>query len=52
MNRQEYLVAIDQEIQKAESIVILRHELPDPDAIGSQIGLKKIIEATYPTKKV
>ena len=52
MNKQEYLLAIDQEIQKADSIVILRHELPDPDAIGSQIALKKIIEATYPNKKV
>lgn len=41
MNKQEYLLAIDKEIQKADSIVILRHELPDPDAIGSQIGLKK-----------
>ena len=52
MNKQEYLLAIDKEIQKADSIVILRHELPDPDAIGSQIGLKKIIEATYPNKTV
>ena len=43
MNKQEYLLAIDQEIQKADSIVILRHELPDPDAIGSQIALKKLI---------
>ena len=52
MNKQEYLLAIDKEIQKADSIVILRHELPDPDSIGSQIALKKIIEATYPNKKV
>lgn len=52
MSYQEYLVAIDQEIKKAESIVILRHELPDPDAIGSQVGLARILQATYPEKKI
>lgn len=52
MNYKDYLLAIDQEIKKADSIVILRHELPDPDAIGSQVGLARIIQATYPEKKV
>ncbi len=33
-------------------IVIHRHSNPDGDAMGSQIGLKKIIEANYPDKKV
>ena len=31
----------------------MRHESPDPDAIGSQVGLKeKLSVATYPEKTV
>lgn len=52
MNYKDYLVAIDKEIQQANSIVILRHELPDPDAIGSQVGLQRILQATYPDKAI
>ena len=47
MNYTEYFKKIDAEIKKADSIVILRHESPDPDAIGSQVGLREIIRATY-----
>ena len=39
MNYKELLKEIITEIEKANSIVILRHRKPDPDAIGSQIGL-------------
>lgn len=52
MNYKESFKAIDAEIKKADSIVILRHESPDPDAIGSQVGLKEIIQATYPEKTI
>ena len=52
MNYTEYFKKIDDEIKKADSIVILRHESPDPDAIGSQVGLREIIRATYPEKTV
>ena len=52
MNYTESYKAIDAEIKKAHSIVILRHELPDPDAIGSQVGLKELIHATYPDKEL
>ena len=52
MNYKESFKAIDAEIKKADSIVILRHESPDPDAIGSQVGLKEIIRATYPEKTI
>ena len=38
MNYTEFFKKIDAEIKKADSIVILRHESPDPDAIGSQVG--------------
>ena len=40
------------EIEKADSIVILRHRKPDPDALGSQLGLRELIKATYPEKVV
>ena len=34
------------------TIIIHRHGRPDGDAIGSQIGLKESIKATFPYKKV
>ena len=40
------------QIQKYDTIVIARHVGPDPDALGSSIGLKEIIQATFPDKKV
>ncbi|MGX6961735.1 DHH family phosphoesterase [Vagococcus xieshaowenii] len=47
---------IQQEILKAikqyETIIIHRHERPDPDALGSQGGLAEIILASFPEKKV
>lgn len=47
---------IQKEIIKAikahDTIIIHRHQRPDPDALGSQFGLKKIIEASFPDKKV
>jgi bifunctional oligoribonuclease and PAP phosphatase NrnA len=39
-------------IKEFEQIVIHRHVRPDPDAYGSQIGLAKLIKATYPKKSV
>ncbi|MGE7984794.1 DHH family phosphoesterase [Lysinibacillus fusiformis] len=35
-----------------ETIIIHRHVRPDPDAYGSQQGLKELILANYPKKKV
>ena len=52
MNYKELLQEIIIEIEKADSIVILRHRKPDPDALGSQIGLRELIKATYPEKSV
>ena len=40
------------EIKKWNTIIIHRHERPDPDALGSQNGLAEIIQATFPEKKV
>lgn len=34
------------------TIIIHRHENPDPDAIGSQSGLANVIKNSFPDKKV
>ena len=39
-------------IKKASIIVIARHVGPDPDALGSSLGLKQIIEDNFNNKKV
>ncbi|MBQ9510786.1 MAG: bifunctional oligoribonuclease/PAP phosphatase NrnA [Clostridia bacterium] len=40
------------EIKNAETVIISRHKRPDGDAVGSTMGLKKIISLTYPEKRV
>ncbi len=39
-------------IKKYDKIVIARHIGADPDALGSSIGLKEIIQETFPNKTV
>jgi len=39
-------------IEKYNKIIILRHQNPDPDAIGSQAGLAAILQDEYPQKKI
>lgn len=39
-------------IVEYDSIVIARHIGADPDALGSQLGLKELINELYPEKKV
>lgn len=39
-------------IMKYDTIIIHRHVRPDPDALGSQAGLKEIIKQSFPEKKV
>lgn len=39
-------------IRESQTIIIHRHFRPDGDALGSQIGLKEAIHATFPNKKV
>ena len=41
-----------QAIQDHEKIIIHRHNRPDGDALGSQIGLKNIIKENFPEKQV
>ena len=37
-------------IKKYDTIIIHRHSRPDGDALGTQLGLKYAILATYPNK--
>ncbi len=39
-------------IEQYDTIIIHRHKNPDGDALGSQVGLKKILCATYPQKNI
>lgn len=39
-------------IKQYETIIIHRHVRPDPDAYGSQLGLKYILQQNYPEKLI
>lgn len=39
-------------INQYDNIIILRHQRPDPDALGAQLGLKKILENIFPSKNI
>lgn len=43
---------IYRKIKKFDTIILARHIGPDPDALGSTLGLKESILATFPNKKV
>ncbi|WP_312066523.1 DHH family phosphoesterase, partial [Leuconostoc lactis] len=40
------------EIKRYDTIIIHRHQRPDPDAYGAQLGLKAILEASFPDKQI
>ncbi|MFD1126355.1 bifunctional oligoribonuclease/PAP phosphatase NrnA [Lentilactobacillus raoultii] len=40
------------QIKQHKRIIIHRHKRPDPDAIGSQLGLAEMIKASFPDKQV
>ncbi|NEU29888.1 bifunctional oligoribonuclease/PAP phosphatase NrnA [bacterium LRH843] len=40
------------EISRFDTIIIHRHERPDPDALGSQLGLAQVIRERYKEKNV
>ena len=50
--RQSIYKKIYNKIKKADTIVIARHVGPDPDALGSSLGLKQVIEDNFKGKKV
>nr|WP_251027291.1 MULTISPECIES: bifunctional oligoribonuclease/PAP phosphatase NrnA [unclassified Exiguobacterium] len=39
-------------IEQASTIIIHRHERPDPDALGSQFGLQVVLQSRFPEKKI
>ena len=43
---------IIEKIREYKTVIIHRHKNPDGDALGSQIGLKEAIRATFPEKTV
>lgn len=36
---------------KYDKIIIHRHLRPDPDALGSQVGLAELLRESFPEKK-
>ena len=40
------------EIKQNDSIIIVRHVRPDGDCIGSSFGLREILKASFPDKKI
>ena len=45
-------IEIYNKIKEFDTIIIHRHKKPDGDALGSQLGLKRAILATFPNKMV
>ena len=41
-----------EEIKQHNSIIIVRHVRPDGDCIGSSFGLREILKASFPDKKI
>lgn len=39
-------------IEEYDTIALYRHVYPDPDSYGAQVGLKEVIEESFPGKKV
>ena len=40
------------QIRAFDTIILHRHTNPDGDALGSQIGMKHILQANFPHKKI
>jgi phosphoesterase RecJ-like protein len=49
MTVQEKIIAT---IKEYQTIIIHRHQRPDPDALGSQVGLAEILRASFPEKTI
>lgn len=41
-----------QKIKAYDEIIIHRHQNPDPDALGSQLGLREILRTNFPDKQI
>ena len=49
MKTQEAILAM---IKEYETIIIHRHMRPDPDALGSQVGLAEMLRTSFPEKTI
>jgi len=52
MSNKEIMQDILEKIQQYSTILIHRHLNPDPDAIGSQVGLREILREKFPEKTI
>lgn len=52
MNNYEVKKAILEKIKEYKNIIISRHVRPDGDAVGSTLGLARILRLTFPEKQV
>lgn len=52
MNNYEVKKAILEKIREYKNIIISRHVRPDGDAVGSTLGLARILRLTFPEKQV
>lgn len=52
MDSIEIKEAILEKIKENDSIIIVRHIRPDGDCMGSSIGLRDILRASFPEKKI
>ncbi|GFH40202.1 DHH family phosphoesterase [Lactococcus insecticola] len=41
-----------EKIKQYDEVIIHRHQHPDPDALGSQLGLRDILRTNFPEKKI
>lgn len=48
----EQMKAVLDKIKQYDKIVIFRHKRPDGDAVGSTMGLRDVLRATYPEKDI
>ena len=39
-------------IQQYDTVILHRHAMPDGDAVGSQTGLKNLLEENFPGKTI
>lgn len=46
------LTAILETIRQYDTIIIHRHQKPDPDALGSQVGLATLLRHHFPEKRI
>lgn len=52
MNNYEVKKAILEKIKEYKNIIISRHVRPDGDAVGSTLGLARILRLTFPEKQI